>query len=174
MADIEVRVLGEADWQVYRDLRLAALRESPGAVVAADEEQSRDDEQGWRERMRSIRLLVADRAGEAVGIIGLGVHARDEQAGEILGVWVAPQARRSRVAWDLVRAGAEHSRAQGHRRLYFWVGSDNGSAVAFASAFGFRPTSDRRPARGTDAGDSPGEVAMVLSLSVDPGNPRLP
>ena len=33
MSEINVKVLGEEDWQVYRDLRLAALQESPAAFV---------------------------------------------------------------------------------------------------------------------------------------------
>ncbi len=45
MTDITVRSLGEDDWQDYRSVRLAALRESPEAFVATvDEEEAFDDE----------------------------------------------------------------------------------------------------------------------------------
>lgn len=61
MADINVRVLGEEDWQIYRDLRLEALRESPDAFVAGNEgESSSDAEQLWRAKVREGRRLVSD------------------------------------------------------------------------------------------------------------------
>lgn len=177
MSDSGARVLSEADWQVYRDLRLEALRESPDSFVASYDEESQYDEQLWREQLRRARRLLAERNGEAVGMVGLGIRDQDPEVGEILGLWVAPEARGSRVAWNLVRAAAEQAFADGRRRLYFWVGSDNGPAVAFASTFGFRPTSERRLARAANDVDGSEEVAMVLPLAADPSsvkNPRLP
>ncbi|HWM74940.1 MAG TPA: GNAT family N-acetyltransferase [Nocardioides sp.] len=177
MSDSGARVLSEADWQAYRDLRLEALRESPDSFAASYDEESQHDEQFWRERMRGARRLMAERNGEAVGLVGLGIHDQDPEIGEILGLWVAPEARRSRVAWDLLWAVAKQAYADGRRQLYFWVGSDNGPAVAFASTFGFRPTSERRLVPAASEVDGSDEVAMVLPLSADPTsvfNPRLP
>lgn len=34
MADIRIRLLGEDEWQLYREVRLAALRDAPDAFVA--------------------------------------------------------------------------------------------------------------------------------------------
>ena len=34
MSEITVRALGEEDWQEFRDIRLTALLDSPGAFVA--------------------------------------------------------------------------------------------------------------------------------------------
>jgi ribosomal protein S18 acetylase RimI-like enzyme len=177
MSDTRTRLLSEADWQVYRDLRLEALRESPDSFVDSYDEEAQYDEQSWRQRLRRARWLLAERDGNAVGVAGLGAHDQDPETGEIFGLWVAPQSRGCRVAWSLVRAAAEQAMADGRRRLYFWVGSDNGPAVAFASTFGFRPTSERRLARAAHEADSAPEVAMVLSLAPDPSsvtNPQLP
>ena len=44
-------------------------------------------------------------------------------------------------------AAARVGREVGLKQLVYWVGTDNGRAVAFASSFGFRPTDDRRPMR---------------------------
>jgi len=170
MTEMTARLLGEEDWKVYRDLRLSALQESPDAFVAGYDEESQYDEQFWRERMRRARRLVAERNGEAVGVVGLGIRDSDIEAGEIFGLWVAPQVRGTRVAWGLVRAVAQQAFADDRRRLYFWVGSDNGPAVAFASTFGFRPTAERRPARAASEVDGEDEVAMVLPLSSDPSS----
>ena len=61
--------------------------------------------------------------------------------------------------------------AQGARELHllYWVGSDNGRAVAFASGFGFRPTGLRRPMRVVSEEDGEEEVAMILPLGGDRG-----
>ncbi len=177
VSDGRVRVLDEADWPVCRDLRLEALRQSPESFVANYDDEKQYDENAWRERLRQGRWLVSELDGKTVGLVGLVLHDEDPELGEIYGLWVAPEARGNRVARGLVQAAADQARADERRRLYFWVGSDNGPAVAFASAFGFRPTSERRIVRTDGEGEGVPEVAMVLSLASDPvsvANPYIP
>jgi GNAT superfamily N-acetyltransferase len=170
MSDINVRALGEEDWQQYREIRLTALLDSPGAFVATRAEEEGLDEQAWRERMRRARRLVAERDGAPVGVVSLKPgDAEHAGSGELFGLWVAPEGRGSGVAWSLVEAGASWALADGHRRLGYWVGTDNGPAVAFASSFGFRPTGTRRPVKVADGSDGGEEIVMVLPLGVDPG-----
>jgi ribosomal protein S18 acetylase RimI-like enzyme len=169
MSEINVRVLSEEDWQQYRDIRLTALKESPEAFVATHAQEENFDEPVWRDRMRRSRRLVAEHDGPTVGVVCLG-HADAEHpgSGELFGLWVAPEARGTGVAWKLVEAGAEQARQDGLSHLRYWVDTDNGRAVAFASSFGFLPGGDRRPMRVTSGEDGPEEMAMVLPLDVDP------
>jgi ribosomal protein S18 acetylase RimI-like enzyme len=168
MTEINVRVLDEDDWAQYRDVRLAALQESPEAFVATFEEESALDEAAWRERMRRSRRLVAASGGNVVGVVSIGRAGQEEDnAGELFGLWVTPAERGSGVAWQLVQAGAAQARADGRSHLAYWVGTDNGAAVAFASSFGFRPTDTRRPMRVTSEEDGEEEIAMVLPLADD-------
>ena len=171
MSEINVRVLGEEDWQVYRDIRLAALREAPGAFVATRAQEEALDEQRWRERLSGSRRLVAERDGRALGVVSLG-HTEEPDPGtaELFGLWVEPEARGTGVAWRLVEAGADQALRDGLSHLSYWVGTDNGRAVAFASSFGFRPGADRRPMRVAGEEDGAEEMAMVLPLGVDPGS----
>jgi ribosomal protein S18 acetylase RimI-like enzyme len=170
MSEINVRALGEEDWQQYRDIRLAALRDAPDAFVAKRAQEEVFDEQVWRERMRRSRRLVAEREGSSVGVVCLGrAEEPDAHAGELFGLWVAPEARGKGVAWRLVEAGADQARQDGRSHLFYWVGTDNGRAVAFASSFGFRPGNSRRPMKVTSEADGAEEMAMVLPLGVDPG-----
>ena len=74
-----------------------------------------------------------------------------------------------RLASALVTAGARVARVSGNSHLMYWVGSDNGRAVAFASGFGFRPTGLRRPMRVVSEEDGAEEVAMILPLGGDRG-----
>jgi ribosomal protein S18 acetylase RimI-like enzyme len=171
MSEINVRALGEDDWQQYRDIRLAALREAPEAFVATREQEEALDEKMWRERLRRTRRLVAERDGSPLGVVSLG-QAEEPYAGagELFGLWVAPEARGTGVAWKLVEAGAAQALLDGRSHLSYWVGTDNGRAVAFASSFGFRPGATRRPMRVTNEEDGAEEMAMVLPLGVDPGS----
>jgi ribosomal protein S18 acetylase RimI-like enzyme len=171
MSEISVRALREEDWQLYRAIRLKALQDSPEAFTATRSEEDALDEQAWRERLRRARRLVAERDGSPVGVVSLG-QGDPEYAGtgELFGLWVAPVGRGAGVAWKLVEAGAAQALADGQRRLGYWVGTDNGPAVAFASSFGFRPTGTRRPMRGKNQAEGAEEIVMVLPLDVDPGS----
>ena len=178
MSDITVRALGENEWEQYRSVRLSALEESPDAFVATADEERAYQEDLWRDRMRRSQRLIAEQDGAPVGVASIGQARQDgekdnERVAELFGLWVAPAARGTGVASQLVQAGADAARQQGRSHLAYWVGADNGRAVAFASGFGFRPTDSRRPMRVKGEDDDEDEVAMVLPLGEDRGVPQL-
>lgn len=175
MSDITVRPLGEDEWEQYRSVRLSALEESPEAFVATHAQEQHYDEDFWRNRMRrSQRLLAEDAEGRAIGVASVGQGKQDdERIAELFGLWVTPAARGTGVATQLVQAGADAARQQGCSHLSYWVGSDNGRAVAFASGFGFRPTDSRRPMRVRGEDGEEEEIAMVLPLGEDRAVPNL-
>ena len=174
MTEITVRRLSDEDWAEYRDVRLKALRESPEAFVASAEEEGDYTEERWRDRMRRSQRLLAGRDGEALGVASLGTEGTAaDTVGELFGLWVRPDARGTGVARRLLEAGARAAREDGLKHLVYWVGTDNGRAVAFASSFGFRPTDNRRPMeiRGVDVDDEDAEeMAMVLPLGSSSGD----
>jgi GNAT superfamily N-acetyltransferase len=179
MSDLTVRALAEEDWATYRQIRLAALSDSPAAFVSTYADEEGLDEDFWRIRMRRSVRLLAERDGQPVGVasvgdakpvIGDGDTEIDGLAGEnvaeIFGMWVEPASRGSGVAWRLVEAAAGEAHRTDHSHLMLWVAVDNGRAVAFFSSYGFRPSDARRPMR-TD--ESLTEMAMVLPVREDPG-----
>ncbi|WP_151525704.1 GNAT family N-acetyltransferase [Serinicoccus kebangsaanensis] len=166
MSEIHVRVLDPDEWPSYKDVRLRALRESPEAFVASAEEEAAFPDSRWQERMeRSRRVLAAD-GEEVVGVVSVGTGHRTNipGAGELFGLWVAPSRRGTGVARRLLEKAAKVGREVGLKQLVYWVGTDNGRAVAFASSFGFRPTDDRRPMRirGVDEEDAESEEMMMV------------
>jgi GNAT superfamily N-acetyltransferase len=178
MSDITVRTLGVDEWEQYRTVRLDALQESPDAFVATLEEEKGYDEDFWRLRLERSERLVAEVDGRTVGVASVGQsraggEEENPRVAELFGLWVTPEARGTGVATRLVQAGAETARRQGRTHLAYWVGADNGRAVAFASGFGFRPTDFRRPMRVRGEEDGEEEIAMVLPLGEDRGVPRL-
>lgn len=174
MTEINVRLLDENEWSVYRDVRLRALSESPDAFAATATKEEDYSEELWRERMNRSRRLLAERDGDVLGVTSLKVLEIDEEPiGELFGLWVAPDARGTGVARRLLEAAAGQARQDSLHHLIYWVGTDNGRAVAFASSFGFRPTDSRRPMEmaGEDADEDTEEMAMVLPLSSASGMP---
>ena len=137
-------------------------------ATAAEEESY--DEGFWRQRMQRSARLVAERGGLAVGVVSVGIaKAGDDVAGELFGLWVRPEARGSGVATRLVKDSATLAAERGHSHLVYWVGTENGRAVAFASGMGFRPTDYRRPMGVVSEEDGEEEIAMVLPLGKDSG-----
>lgn len=174
MTEIAVRLLDEADWEQYRDARLRALEESPEAFVASVEEEREYDEDHWRARMRRSRRLLAEQGGQMVGVASVSSErVTEDGVGELFGLWVAPELRGKGVARRLLEAAARQARQDKLKHLVYWVGTDNGPGVAFASSFGFRPTDSRRPVRlATPEGEEDAEeMAFVLTLGDSSGVP---
>lgn len=177
MSEIRVRVLSEDEWPTYRDVRLRALRESPEAFVASAEEEEAFGDEIWVKRMERSRRLLAEDGDNVIGVVsvGTGHRTRIPGAGELFGLWVEAPRRGSGVARKLMEEAAAVGRDLGLRQLLYWVGTDNGRAVAFASSFGFRPTDDRRPMRirglDDDEDAESEELMMVYPLGDHGGVP---
>lgn len=173
MTEITVRLLRESEWEQYRAIRLRALAEAPEAFVATADEEAAFDESLWRDRMVRSARFVAYTGQDAIGVISLRTtppsetgDELDEQirdGAEVFGLWVAPEARGRGVPKMLVDAAADRAHDNGRKHLVYWVGTDNGPAVGFASGYGFRPTDTRRPARaGSD--ENAIEAAMLFPV----------
>ncbi|GGB42560.1 N-acetyltransferase [Flexivirga endophytica] len=172
MTDITVRALGDEEWQVYRDVRLTALREAPDAFAASVSQEEKFDDELWQARIKRSRRLVAEDGDKIVGVVSVGSKpGNDERVSELFGLWVDPELRGKGVAWKLVDAGVRQARQDSYDFVLYWVGTDNGRAVAFASSFGFRPTDGRRAmqSEAEDDASSEDEMAMVYPLGDDPG-----
>lgn len=177
MTDITVRVLDEQDWQIYRDVRLAALADSPNAFAASAAQERQFDDAFWRRRLTRSRRMVAQRGEDVLGVVSVGrASEEDPRACELFGLWVTPQLRGQGVAWKLVQAGVDQAATDSFEFVVYWVGTDNGRGVAFASSFGFRPTDARRPMEVTgvpdgvqpaELEDPEDEMAMVYSVGGD-------
>lgn len=170
MGDIEVRVLAEDEWQEYRSVRLAALQDSPEAFVATHADEAAYDEALWRGRMRRSKRLLATSEDDVVGVVSVGQAEDFPSMAELFGLWVTPARRGTGVATALVQAAADVASTDGRSHLAYWVGTENGRAVAFASGFGFRPGDRRRQMRGPAHVDEQ-EIMMVLALGDDRGQP---
>jgi ribosomal protein S18 acetylase RimI-like enzyme len=168
MTAITIRVLQEADWSQYRAVRLSSLQDSPDAFASTFDEESRYDEQYWRNEMRHSHRLLAVSDGTAQGTVSVGPVAGEPNSADLYGLWVAPEGRHTGTAWRLVEAGARLAAQEGNTRMYYWVSTENGPGIAFASNFGFRLTSRRRPTAVANKEYGDQEIAFTYSLEGDP------
>jgi GNAT superfamily N-acetyltransferase len=168
MSEISVRVLEEGDWHAYREVRLAALQESPEAFVATYADQAKRPEQYWRNCMAQAHRLLAVRDGEPVGVATVQMIEGTPQSADFRDLWVTPTARNTGVASRLVQIAADQAIKDGCTKLYYWVSTENGRAIGFAINAGFRLTSERRTTgiENSEFGDQ--EIALVLFLANDP------
>jgi ribosomal protein S18 acetylase RimI-like enzyme len=132
---MEITALGPEDWELFREIRLRALREAPYAFQSRFDDWAEAPEARWRDRLALVPLnLVARRGDELVGIAS-GVLDGEDGA-ELISMWVDPAARGSGVGAALVGAVVAWAAAAG-RPTYLMVRSDNARAIAAYARAGF-------------------------------------
>ncbi|HEX5332823.1 MAG TPA: GNAT family N-acetyltransferase [Cellulomonas sp.] len=165
MTDIEL--LGDDDWEVVRDVRLHALRDSPLAFGSTLAREEGFREQHWRMRLRSSPWWVARRAGppgsHVIGLVSMisepGSTSDDRHA---VGLWVDPGARREGAGTALLTAVVAAARAEQARTVSLWVAEDNDAALRLYGRLGFEPTGERQPLP-----SSPGRAESRYELRLD-------
>jgi GNAT superfamily N-acetyltransferase len=142
---VVVRVVDEDEWELVRDVRLAALREAPSAFGSTYAREAPFTEEQWRGRFssRSVTFLAeVPGGGEPAGVAG--VYEEDGQA-DVVSMWVRPAARGLGAGQALVEAAADWAKGRGHDTLYLWVTETNAAARGLYERCGFIPTGERQP-----------------------------
>ncbi len=143
---IEVREARPTEWEVWRDLRLRALADSPDAFGTTLADVEHRDDAVWRDRVApdpTRTVVFAWRGTAPVGTIVVRRTAGDEA--HVYAMWVAPEARRTGAGRALVGEAKRWARFRGARRLVLEVtGSE---AEAFYATVGFVPTGATSPLR---------------------------
>lgn len=150
MQRCEVRRLAPDNWRMFRGLRLAMLAESPDAFWSSVERERAYDETRWRTMLGGRGMTVAAfRDGQPVGLAS-GKPAPPREPGgeppageaELVGMWVAPDARGSGVADLLVRDVRSWATDSGYRLLALWYTDGNASARRLYDRTGFTATTE--------------------------------
>jgi GNAT superfamily N-acetyltransferase len=144
---VVVREVGPDEWELLRDVRLAALAEAPYAFGSTYAREAAFTEEQWRGRLasRSLTLFafadgLAD--GQPAGIAGGYV---EDGVADLVSMWVRPVARGLGVGEALVTAAADWARAHDHDTLYLWVTESNEPARRLYERCGFTLTGERQP-----------------------------
>ena len=138
-----IEQLHDHQWRELRDLRLAALADSPLAFWSTWAQEADFDEQRWTAFLHAATWFVARHEGRTIG--GVGALLRPELADEpeMIGMWVAPTFRRNGVATSLLAACCYWAFEQHHRAVTLWVVDSNEPARRLYEKFGFGDTGER-------------------------------
>jgi ribosomal protein S18 acetylase RimI-like enzyme len=145
-APLTVCRLGAADWQTYRAIRLAMLKESPSAFGSTYDQAQSNDERVWRRRLRDNAVLLARVGRTPAGSAMYSVFGKTDPGDcALYGMWVDPRFRRAGVGRALIGAVIEQARAAGRQRVVLDVVDDNYAARTLYERAGFVATGRRVP-----------------------------
>jgi ribosomal protein S18 acetylase RimI-like enzyme len=131
------------DWEVVRDIRLRMLREEPDAYASEYQAEARFEPDLWKQRLATAASYLAFDDDQAlVGIAtGLETGVGDTY---VVGMYVAPEARGSGCARQLLDAIAELAIRRHAERLVLEVAASNIRATRSYRSYGFVETGRRR------------------------------
>ena len=141
---LDLQLLTPPDWQVLREARLEALRESPRAFTSSYAREWGWEETQWRPLFDSAIWIIARDAENVLGLARSVGEPELPSARHVESVWVAPTHRRRGVLRDLLHSLAELERQIGVTDLLLWVLEDNHGARRAYEALGFKPTGERQ------------------------------
>jgi RimJ/RimL family protein N-acetyltransferase len=134
-----IRLLSGDDFEVFRRIRLEALRAEPGAYASTVEEWEILPDEEWRRRLTENPVFVALRDNEPVGIMGLMRQRSSKMAhrATIIMVFLRADLRGTGLARALLENLTEYAKAQGIRQLELAVTAENLKAFRFYRRQGF-------------------------------------
>jgi GNAT superfamily N-acetyltransferase len=137
---VDVRALTGDDWRVKRDLRLAALLDSPAAFASSHAREAGRSEDGWRDWPWHGSAFAAFDGAEPVGIACSWCTPAEPGVTHLISMWVCPAARGRGVGGRLVDAVAGWAREHAAGRVELEVAAGNTAAVRTYMRAGFTVT----------------------------------
>ena len=131
------------DWRLYRDIRLAALAESPdsfGSTLAREVAYADAD---WQARVLASAetptqaIFVAQGDDAWLGMVGVYPDPEVEPDARLWGMWVAPAARGGLFAGELIATACEFAQSYGANGVRLNVLTTNERAVRLYARHGF-------------------------------------
>lgn len=115
-----IRRAEPSDWEAYREIRLRSLREEPAAYASQYETEEAFVPQLWRERLATGSTFLAFDDDHALVGTATGLQMADGDT-QVVGMYVAPEARGRGCAHLLLDAIADLAMQQQHKRLVLEV-----------------------------------------------------
>jgi len=145
---MEVRRARADEWQALREIRLAALTDSPDAFGSTLAEERDAHEERWRGWITgegwagNVATFIADGPDRFLGM-ATGFQPGDRPTiGWLFAMWVRPERRGAGIGRRLVGAVADWAASLEIDQLLLHVTQGNDGAVRFYASCGFVGTSD--------------------------------
>ena len=128
---MRIRTTETKDWMLLKQVRLAALLDTPTAFAVSYQTAAAYSDEQWKERASSVgtEFWLAFEQNRPVAMVGTTVSSA--QRFSLIGMWVEPAARGSGVATHLVDAVKSRATDKGFDRVYLEVSTDNARASDF-------------------------------------------
>lgn len=133
----ELRRLGPEDWELFRDIRLRSLADSPDAFGSTLAREQGFSEADWRQRVAGPVFAVLDPDPVSVG----GIFDHDG-VGQVWGMWTDPAHRGRGHARRILEAVTPL-----HERVQLHVNTANPAARSVYEGYGFVGTGELEPLR---------------------------
>ena len=141
---VQVRKVEVHEAGRYRDIRLRALADSPGAFATRYEDAARRTPEEWVALVAKLSaepgcgFWIAEAAdGRWVALAGTYRPEHEPGMLELMQVWTDPVARRTGLGRRVIEALLEHGRPHAPAGFGHWVADGNDGAVRFYEALGF-------------------------------------
>jgi len=140
---ITIRRIYNDEWQLFKTLRLASLKESPQAFSSTYESAVNRTNESWSEQAKTtatgsnkITFITFD-DDLPIGIAALYRDEKKFEQGEILQVWIAPEYRGSEVAFELMNTIFQWAKENEFKQIKAIVTEKNDRALKFYLKYGF-------------------------------------
>jgi RimJ/RimL family protein N-acetyltransferase len=133
--------MDEGEWVILREMRLAALRESPETFLSSHSEESAFEERKWRAEFVRGEWTIEIRNDKPIALVGVTREQGtppDECYLEYM--WVSPGFRRRGVATDLIKNVLRRLLNRGFVTIWLWILDGNEPARRLYEKFGFTST----------------------------------
>ncbi|MDI2595231.1 GNAT family N-acetyltransferase [Pseudomonas sp. 681] len=134
---MDIRPTETKDWMLLKQIRLAALLDTPTAFGVSYQTAAQYTDEQWKERASSTgtEFWLAFDADTPVAMIGAAVSSANRY--NLIGMWVEPAARGSGAAARLVEAVKARAVGKGVDRVFLDVSPENARASNFYLKQGF-------------------------------------
>lgn len=169
MENVEIVKLQPQQWESYKDLRLRALKEEPQAFSSTYEDSVKYPDSFWQERLKqayvgnSQWLLFAKQADNLVGMAGAYV-ADEEDAAEVVGVYVAREVRGQGISKKLVVDLINKIKQdKSIKKLLIGVNPEQVAAMGLYQGLGFKIIGEDKMIMGNGKQYDNYEMVLILS-----------
>lgn len=134
-----IRQLGPDDMQIFRQIRLEALRSEPANFASSAEDWEALPDAEWTRRLTVNAVFVDFHEGEPIAMMGLMPQAASKMAhrGTVIMVYVRKDRRGGGHAKAILDVLVAHARQAGIRQLELAVSAENPAAIRFYQREGF-------------------------------------
>jgi ribosomal protein S18 acetylase RimI-like enzyme len=163
-----VRRVRPDEWKLLKEVRLAALADSPGAFGSTHAAEVDRADDFWIERAERSSTspdqatFLARLDGRVIGLVTAYRIEHAPTSVELMSMWTAPDGRRSGAGRLLVGAVTEWASAGSASDVGLWVMRGNTDAQHFYESLGFAETGEFQPLPSDPCKD---EVRMRLELA---------